>query len=310
MRNFFTLLLLSCGFATASHAQADSLMNMLNDAPAKKEAVSATFKATRIINGNSVEGLGAGVLDFRISHRFGQLNDGLSNFFGLDNATTRLGLDYGITKWLMIGLGHSTLNKENDGFLKAKILAQKKAGMPVTLSYAGSVSVQTTKAPTLPAGQEWLLSNRLYYTNQLLIARKFSNALSLQLMPTIVHYNLVDSNKFDNNTIAIGIGGRIKVSKRIAITGEYYYRITNADMLYAGQKTCNSLSIGVDIETGGHVFQMMFTNSQGMSDRTFIGQSTDSWDKGALHFGFNISRVFTIVKPREFRSSGDEPRSW
>ena len=129
-------------------------------------------------------------------------------------------------------------------------------------------------------------------------------------MPTIVHYNLVDSNKFDNNTIAIGIGGRVKVSKRIAITGEYYYRITNADMLYEGHKTYNALSIGVDIETGGHVFQLMLTNSQGLTDRTFMGQTTDSWDKGALHFGFNISRVFTIVKPREFRKGGDEPRSW
>ncbi len=310
MRRIFTALLLSCGFANAAHAQADSLMNMLNDAPVKKEAVSATFKATRIINGSSVENLGAGVLDFRISHRFGQLNQGAENFFGLDNATTRLGLDYGITKWLMIGLGHSTLNKENDGFLKARILSQKNAGMPVTLSYAGSVSVQTTKAPTLPAGDKWLFTNRLYYTNQVLIARKISNALSLQLMPTLVHYNLVDSTKFSNNTLAIGIGGRIKVSKRIAITGEYYYRVTNADLFYSGQKTYNALAIGVDIETGGHVFQMMLTNSPGITDRTFIGQTTDSWEKGALHFGFNISRVFTIVKPREFRDKAEEPRSW
>jgi len=304
------LSVLFSGICAATFAQgADSLMNMLTDGGTpKKEPVAATFKATRIINGSSVENLGMGVLDFRISHRFGQLNQGAQNFFGLDNATTRLGLDYGITKWLMIGIGHSTFNKEDDGFTKIKLLRQKTNGMPITLSYAGSVSVQTTPAPQLPAGDTWKFSNKLYYANQLLIARKFSNRISLQIMPTIVHYNLVDSSKFSNNTLALGVGGRIKLSRRIAVTGEYYYRLTNADMLYAGATTYNALSIGIDIETGGHVFQLMLSNCQGMTDRTFIGQTTDSWSKGALHFGFNISRVFTIVKPKEFQGAGG--KSW
>ncbi|MCW3121692.1 MAG: hypothetical protein JWQ38_1184 [Flavipsychrobacter sp.] len=307
MRKSLLLFTLLSGIYTSSLAQADSLMNMLNDnAPKTKEHVSATFKATRIINGSSVENLGHGVLDFRISHRFGQLNQGVENFFGLDNATTRLGLDYGITKWLMIGIGHSTLFKENDGFAKVRLLRQVKDGMPITLSYSGSVSVQTTPAPVLLPGQEWKYSNRLYYAHQLLIARKFSDRISLQLMPAIVHYNLVDSSKFSNNTLAIGVGGRVKVSRRMAITGEYYFRATNADMLYAGVPTYNALSVGLDIETGGHVFQLVFSNSQGMSDRTFIGQTTDSWGKGALHFGFNISRVFTVVKPKEFKDSDDK----
>lgn len=308
MRRSLLLFILLSGVCTSSFAQADSLMNMLNDGDAskKKEPVHATFKATRIVNGSSVENLGAGVLDFRISHRFGQLNQGVQNFFGLDNATTRLGLDYGINKWLMIGIGHSTFNKENDGFVKARILQQMTEGMPITLSYSGSVSVQTTPAPTLLPGQEWKYTNRLYYAHQLLIARKFSDKFSLQVMPAIVHYNLVDSSKFSNNTFALGVGGRVKVSRRMAITGEYYFRATNADMLYAGIPTHNSLSIGLDIETGGHVFQLVFSNSQGMTDRTFIGQTTDSWEKGALHFGFNISRVFTIVKPKEFQDG----KSW
>jgi opacity protein-like surface antigen len=299
------LLFLLFSFAlTKSFGQADSLMDMLNaDKPASKSFVTSTFKSTRIINGSSVENLGAGVLDFRISHRFGRINEGASNFFGLDNATTRLGLDYGITNWLMIGLGHSTFNKEDDGFVKIALLKQKTGGMPITVSYAGDISVQTTPAPTLPAGDKWLFSNKLYYTNQLLIARKFSEKFSLQIMPTIVHYNLVDSSKFDNNTLALGIGGRIKVSKRIAITAEYYYRLTNSDLLLSGSNnpTYNSFSVGVDIETGGHVFQLMFTNSQGMTERTFITQTTDNWNKQQIHFGFNISRVFTIVKPKEFR---------
>ena len=308
MRKSFALFILSCSFVSVSYAQADSLMNMLNDnGPAKKDAVTATFKATRIIDGSSVENLGMGVLDFRICHRFGDVSQGGQNFFGVDDASTKLAFDYGITDWLMVGLGHSVFNKEDDGFLKIKLLRQKKNGMPVTLSYAGSMSIQTTPAPILPAGDTWKFSNRLYYTNQILIARKFNDWLSLQLMPSIVHYNLVDSSKFSNNTVAIGIGGRVKVSKRIAITGEYYYRATNANMLYAGQTTYNTLSIGVDIETGGHVFQLMVTNSQGLTERTFIGQATDSWTKGDLHIGFNISRVFTIVKPKEFR---DNKGSW
>ena len=305
MRKFLLLSALSFYIVTASYAQADSLMNMLNNDSGhseKKDDVTATFKATRIINGSSVENLGAGVLDFRIDHRFGDINDS-KNFFGIDDAETKLALDYGITKWLMVGIGHSVFNKEDDGFLKLKILKQEKNGMPITLSYNGSISIQTTPAPTLPAGDTWEFSNRLYYTNQLLIARKFNDWLSLQLTPTIVHYNLVDSTKFSNNTIAIGIGGRIKVSKRIAITGEYYYRLTNADMLYSGQKTYNCLSVGVDIETGGHVFQLMLSNSQGLTERSFIGQTTNSWSTGDIHLGFNISRVFTIVKPKEFRNT-------
>jgi len=307
MRKIALLIIIFTTDFTISYAQMDSLMNMLdsNTKPRKKEVVTSTFKATRIIDGSSVENLGAGVLDFRISHRFGQLNQGSQNFFGLDNATTRIGLDYGITKWLMVGIGHNTFNKEDDGFLKIKLLKQRKNGMPVTLTYVGAISVQTTPTPALPKGESWYYSNNLYYANQLLIARKFNNSISLQLMPTIIHYNLVDSSKYSNNTIAIGIGGRIKVSHRIAVTGEYYYRLNNTDMRYNGLPTYNALSIGIDIETGGHVFQLMFTNSQGLTERTFIGQTTDSWGKGALHFGFNISRVFTIIKPKEFKNSDD-----
>ncbi len=308
MRQFLASLCLFTVCSATTFAQADSLMDMLggNTADQKKEPVTNTFKATRIINSSSVENLGAGVLDFRISHRFGSLDQGSENFFGLDNATTRLGLDYGVTPWLMIGLGHSAFNKEYDGSLKVKILRQRKQGMPITLSYAGSVSLQTTPAPSIPAADstEWFFSNRLYYTNQLLIARKFGERFSLQIMPTLVHYNIVDSSKYSNNTIAIGIGGRVKLTKRIALTGEYFYRVTNADLTLSGQKTYNALSIGFDIETGGHVFQLMVTNAQGITDRTSVGQVTDSWEKGALHIGFNISRVFTIVKPKEFRKSG------
>ncbi len=307
MRKVLLLSILAVISAVSAIAQTDKLMDMLNDenAASKKEPVSATFKATRIINSSTVENLAAGVLDFRILHRFGRVSDGFDNFFGIDNATTRIGLDYGITKWLMVGIAHNTLQKTNDGFLKAKLLSQKtNGGAPVTLSYFGGMSITGGAAPPVPAGTEYYFTNRLAYAHQLLIARKFNSKLSLQLMPTVVHQNLVDSSAYSNNTFAMGVGGRMKVSKRIAVTCEYFYRFNNQDMLSFGAKTYNSLSLGVDIETGGHVFQLFFTNSLGMTERNFITQNADTWEKGQLHFGFNISRVFTIVKPKEFRGDG------
>ena len=296
----------------SSFAQADSLMDMLNtDSKSdKKEDVSFTFKATRIINGSSIESLGEGVLDMRIQHRFGLLGDGAQNSFGFDNAQTRIGLDYGVKKWLMVGLGHSSFNRTNDFFVKAKILRQQKNGMPITLSYFASMAIIGGPAPVVPAGDTYHFSSRMSYVHQLLIARKFNDRLSLQLMPTLVHINLIDSSKYSNNTLALGIGGRIKLTKRMALTGEYFYRLSNSDMPVSGLKTYNSLSIGLDIETGGHVFQLMFTNSQGVIEKTTIGQTTDSWSKPDLHFGFNISRVFTVVKPKEFRDGGGPEKKW
>jgi len=276
--------------------QEDNLMNMLAEdpqTPPQRNYVAATFKATRIINGHSIENVGMGVLDFRVSHRFGAVKNGLKDFFGLDGATTRLGLDYGITNWLMVGIGRSTLNKEVDGFFKAKVLRQTENGtIPVSLSVMGSTGIQTTAAPALAPGWEYYFSNRVAYTGQLLIARKFSNRFSMQLMPTLVHYNLVPLESDPNNVVSMGIGGRLKLSKRISITGEYYYNF----MQLEGSR--NALSFGMDIETGGHVFQLMFTNANGITDRSFIGETTGTWDNSDIHFGFNISRVFTIVKPK------------
>jgi opacity protein-like surface antigen len=296
------LSILFCGFASMAQAQTDSLMALLSDGQPKKcEPVTATFKATRIINSSSVENLAAGVLDMRISHRFGRLDEGVNNFFGLDDANTRLGVDYGITRWLMVGIGHSAFRKVNDGFVKAKVLQQRQNGTPVTLSYFGSAAVGTETAPAVPAGAEYFFTNRLSYVHQLLVARKFSDRLSLQLMPTVVHHNLVDSTTTDNNTYAIGAGGRVKLSRRMALTAEYFYRVNNTDVTVGGLKTYNVLSVGLDIETGGHVFQLMFTNSLSITDNTSLTQTTDSWGDGGIHFGFNISRVFTIVKPKEFK---------
>ena len=188
-----------------------NLMELLEDESQKKTYTTATFKTTRLVTGHSIENTGKGVLDFRVNHRFGALNAGVSTFFGLDDANTRIGFDYGITDWLMVGFGRSSFMKEYDGFAKVKILRQAEGkGSPIGLSYMGAISVQSMPAPVLPPGQEYYFSNRLYYVNQLLLARKFNKWLSLQLMPTHIHYNLVPTTPEPNDLVAIGVGGRVR----------------------------------------------------------------------------------------------------
>ncbi len=260
--------------------------------------ISATFKSTRIINGHSIENTGKGVLDFRIGHRFGQLNEGVKNLYGLDNATTKFAFDYGITDWLMAGIGRSSFEKEFEGFIKAKIVRQSiDEKYPVSISVMGGISVRTLDVVNIP-GYTYYFSNRLYYVSQLLAARKINKWLSVQLTPTYLHYNLVGNEHEPNDVFAIGAGGRVKLSKRIAITGEYYYTVPGHQL--SGYD--NSISMGVDIETGGHVFQVFLTNSAAIAERVFIGETKGNVFNGDIHLGFNISRVFTVVRPKEFRT--------
>ncbi len=255
---------------------------------------TATFKTTRLINGHTVENVGKGVMDVKISHRFGKVNGGGYELFGLDNATMRMGIDYGITRYLMVGIGRSTFQKTFDAFFKVKLLRQSagKKNIPITLSYVPTVSLKTIRVDD--TARKNYFSSKIIYTHQLIIGRKFNENTSLQLMPTITHVNLVQLQTDPNDLISIGIGGRQKLSKRISLNAEYYYQLPD----YKLTGTTNSLSVGFDIETGGHVFQLHFTNSQGMSERTFINETTGKWDKGDIFFGFNISRVFTIGKSR------------
>ena len=258
------------------------------DKPARTEG---TFYATRIINGQSIEQLPSGILDLRISHRFGQINEGLYSLFGLDNASMRMGVDYGVTDHLMIGLGRSTFQKQLDAFFKYRILSQTvNDRVPISLSFSSTIMLNTLKWEN--PNRKNLFSSRLYYAHQLLIARKFSSATSLQIMPTVVHYNLVPSSNNPSDLLSIGIGGRQRITKRVSLNAEYYYQLPNSRF----PNTRNSLSLGLDIETGGHVFQLHVTNSRGMTERTFINETVGRWDKGDLLFGFNISRVFSLKK--------------
>lgn len=265
------------------------------EAKEKTDYAAYTFKTTRLTNGHTIENVGRGILDFRINHRFGRVNQGAYNLFGLDNASMRMALDYGITDKLMVGIGRSTFEKQFDGFVKYKLLRQSsgKKNMPISLSYVATGILKTLKDPDPTITKNF--TDRLYFAHQLLIARKFNDYTSIQLMPTLVHYNIVPTANDPNDLFSLGIGARQRISKRVNLTGEYYYQFNQLSGYY------NSFSVGFDIETGGHVFQLHFTNSTGMTERTFITETTGQWGKGDIHFGFNISRVFTIVKPKEFK---------
>jgi hypothetical protein len=275
-------------------AQDSSLLKMLNDSAAansKPAHVTGTFKGNHFINMQTVEAPAKGALSFIIMHRFGALNSGAYNLFGLDVATLRLAFDYGITDLFSIGIGRSTIDKTFDGYLKYKLLLQTdgSAKMPVTIDVMATVSNFTqdyTSKPYLNA------TYRTAYTGQLLIAKKFKQ-FSLQLTPTFLHYNLVPATKDANNLFALGFGARAKLTKRMSILGEYDYLPTGQ---LVSTPYYNSMSFAWEIETGGHVFQLVFSNSQTIIEPYYLTKTTGSWAKGDIYFGFNISRNFNITK--------------
>ncbi len=289
----FTLNFLLFGLSGRILAQdTTNVMSQLEKESAENKTVYkvATFKTTRIVDGHSIENLTKNVLDLRISHRFDPINSGAYNFFGLDNATMRLGFDYGITNNFMIGIGHSTYQKTYDAFFKLKILRQSSGtvNMPVTVSFVPTIAINTLQFDSVKIN----FNDRVSFVYQLLIGRKFSEKFALQLMPTFIHADNISFNHTKLNIFAIGIGGRHRISKRISINGEYYYQLPDTKAPGA----TNVLSFGVDIGTGGHVFQLHFTNSLGLTEKSFISETTGRWDKSDVLFGFNISRVFQLKK--------------
>lgn len=272
----------------------DDIDQLLNEADnTETEYTTATFKSTRIISGHSIERMPEGQLDFRISHRFGEVNTGLYNYYGLDEAFIHLGLDYGITDWLMVGIGRGSVMKTVDGFYKFSILRQSKGkkNMPVSLSYLSSISVFTQHRTA--KGNKPEFWDRACYVHQILVARKFSERFSFELNPTYVHRNLVETEMDPNDIWSIGAGARFKLTRRVSINAEYYLIVPPIND-HRSTKTYDPFSIGFDIETGGHVFQVFVSNSRTMIEKGFIGETTANWLDGGIHLGFNISRVFTI----------------
>jgi Membrane bound beta barrel domain (DUF5777) len=269
----------------------EDLLQSLGADSVRKEFVTNAFKSSRVINGHSMEFIGKGVLDFRILHRFGPVNDGIKEFFGLDQASMRMGFDYGLSKNLTIGIGRSTLRKEMDGFLKFRPVHQATGpgASPISLVLVAGMTVITEDNDD--SAKDVSFSSRVAYYYQAIIGRKFNQRFTLQLSPTLVHRNEVLAND-DNDIYALGIGGRFKLSKRIAFVVDYFYVFNGLPQ----EEYYNPLSVGVDIETGGHVFQLHFSNATGMNERAFITETYNDWGKGEIRFGFNLSRVFTIGK--------------
>ncbi len=280
-------------FGFAVNAQ-DDLLAELNaiDSDPTKSYVFATFKGTRVINMQSIELPGEGVGQFIVGHRFGALNDRpLYNLFGMDIAQIRFEYSYSPKAWINIGGGRSSGAKTYDFFTKIRLLRQSNRSkcsqcidFPISMAYYGSATIVTTPYSD---GIDHDFLDRVAYTNQIIIARKFNKNISLQLVPTLVHYNLVPTVHDNNDLLGLGIGARYKLTNRLALTSEIMLRQQQPS------NTFNALSIGIDIETGGHVFQFHLTNCRLMADNQWIAQNPGSWANGDIFLGFNISRVFT-----------------
>ena len=300
----FYLLFLGTSTWQTAIAQED-LLSLLDAEQAKEPTYAiATFKASRLINGQTIETISKNHLNFWISHRFGAVNSGfIANFFGLDEAKIRLGLEYGLTDRWLVGVGRSSLEKTYDLYTKYKVLRQSNK-MPVTVTAMAGWGINTM--PTgyiMESGSQMRFANnieRYSYWSQVLMARKFTEKLSLQLMPTLIHINKVENPSIPNQLLALGAGGRYKLSQRVTLSGEYYHTFADKQAYEANTgKTYpyrNALSLGVDIETGGHVFQFHLTNARGMVEKQFIGQNVGAWGKGDIFYGFNIARTFSLDK--------------
>ena len=276
-------------FCIQTNAQ-DDLLNVLdNETPKDKnqDIVTSTFKGTRIANGHSIENRKAKELEFIISHRFGALNLGVEELFGLDQSNIRFSLEYGLNDNLTAGFGRSSFEKTYDVFLKYSLAKQRKGenSFPFAISLFGSVAARSQKAV---AGKERSFGESLSYVGQVLVARKVSPSFSYQITPTYVHKNTVLKSTDPHDVFALGLGSRLKVSNRVSINGEYFINFNKTVSI----NSRNAMAIGVDIETGGHVFQLILSNAITMIEKSFITETTGNFFGGDIHFGFNISRTF------------------
>ncbi len=296
---FFSLLFIGIFLVTRLSAQDEDLLKLLGKEKPKKQLIKYAFKSPRIINGHSIEFLNPGTMDFRIMHNFGPLSSGVQNLYGLDVATMRMSFDFGLAKSLMIGVGRSTYKKELDGFIKYAPIRQSTGpwSSPITVALVAGMTLNTL--PWADTSIKNYFSSRLAFYYQVLIGRKFSEGFTLQISPTMVHRNLVQYATDSNDVYALGIGGRLKLSNRVAFTWDYFYLMNILNGKVPTGVT-NPLSVGFDIETGGHIFQLHFSNTAGMNERAFLTETTNSWSKFQVSFGFNLSRVFQLKHKKSF----------
>jgi len=269
-----------------TYSQDDLLKELEPDSIGKKEIEKAAFKGLQVCTMQSTKLASKGEWYFIVAHRFGDLTEGFDNFFGFDNANSKIGGLYGANEWLTLGFSRHTLNKNYEFTAKYKFANQEVNGFPVTIVGYNTMDINSQLSedefPLLKA------SNRFAFSTQLPISRKFSNSFSAELNPIFIHKNLYDSVFEETDNFLLALGGRYKLSKRISLNMEYAFRLNAVETgLYQ-----NPATIGLDIETGGHVFQLVFSNSQAMNDITYFTNATGLTGGKGIYFGFNLYRVF------------------
>ncbi len=300
----------------------EDMLSMLDSVGGPKihEKVLTTFKGSKVINAQTTETVKAKTMDFSISHLFGnigvQSNGGVHTLYGLDNVSdVRFGFDYGITNNLTIGIGRSKQSELIDGLVKYRIFTQTIDNhFPVSLAVYSDMSYNPQSAAIFyngmvaPASGGFKQSDvqRISYVNQLIIARKFGSRFSMELLPTYQHRNYVLANinadngaAETNDLLSMGTGFRFKITNRFLIIADYFYTLSDYRKNNSANPFYNPFAIGIEIETGGHVFHLNFSNTSGIIENNFIPKTTDSWLKGGFKFGFNISRVFNVGSPKK-----------
>ncbi|MDO3693850.1 DUF5777 family beta-barrel protein [Wenyingzhuangia sp. chi5] len=280
---FFSLLLSGSLFAQ------NSLLDQLNETDSdEKVVVTSTFKGYKLVNFETPKLVPKNHLNFIVAHRFGTIKNGIDDLFGLDYASTRLQFVYGLTDKINLSFSRSKFRKTYDFGAKYHIINQKKDGFPFTIAGHHLLGIDTSLDKDLLPGLEF--SNRLRSTHQLIMASKINEKLSVEFVPTILHDGLVEVDEQDNLQYALGFGGRYLFTKRMGIVVDYGLHLNRAST----SPYRNVFSIGYEIETGGHVFQLHFSNAQGMYENAFITQAGGNWSKRDVFFGFNISRIFNL----------------
>jgi hypothetical protein len=281
MNRFFVLTACLLGM-TFSYAQ-DDLLSELDSTQVSDSYATAAFKGLQIVTLQTTKMPAKKEVYFVVSHRFGTVKDGFSEFFGLDQATTKIGGVYGVTDWLSVSASRHTLLKVYEAGVKYRV-ARQSADFPVDIVGYNTIDINSLfKKEDYPKIE---FSDRLTYITQVLISRKVSEKLSVQLVPSYIHKNLYNPALENNNQFSMGAGGRMKLTKRLSVNVEYMHNFDKPDFY------TNPLSVGLDLETGGHIFQLLFTNSQAMTESGYITNAAGDWGKGDFFFGFNLYRVF------------------
>ncbi|AWH84164.1 hypothetical protein HYN59_03120 [Flavobacterium album] len=277
------LLLAVCLLGSVAANAQDDLLTELDSTRVENNYATAVFKGLQVVTLQTTKMPAKKEFYFVVSHRFGTVKGGISEFFGFDMATTKIGGIYGITDWLSVSASRHTMLKVYEAGLKYRV-ARQSDNFPVDV-----VGYNTIDMNSLLSEKDYPklgFSDRLSYISQVIVSRKFSDRLSFELVPSFIHKNLYEPTVENENQFSLGSGGRVKLTKRLSLNVEYVYNFDKPDFY------SNPLSVGLDVETGGHIFQLLFTNSQAMTESGYITHASGDWGKGDFFFGFNLYRVF------------------